>query len=194
MATQTPPPTPTPTQTRPAPFTYADYARLPEEVRCEIIDGELIMAAAPNILHQRIILNFVRVMEPFIIDNRWGELFIAPTDVYLSDTNVVQPDLLFVAAARSGIITEAHIRGAPDLVIEIGSPTTVERDRTVKADLYARFGVAEYWLCNPTAETVDVRRLENGRLQLVGHYTRTDWLSTPLLPGLQIDLRAVFPC
>ena len=181
------------TQTRPAPFTYADYARLPEEVRCEIIDGELIMAAAPNILHQRIARALFTIMQPFIEGNRLGELFFAPTDVYLSDTNVVQPDLLFVAAARSGIITEAHIRGAPDLVIEIGSPTTAERDRTVKAELYARFGVAEYWLCNPTAATVDARRLENGRLQHVGHYTRTDWLSTPLLPGLQIDLRSVFP-
>ena len=183
----------TQTQTRPAQFTYADYARMPEDVRCEIIDGELIMAAAPNILHQRIILNFVQAMASFITDNRLGELFIAPTDVYLSDTNVVQPDLLFVAAARSGIITEAHIRGAPDLVIEIGSPTTAERDRTVKAELYARFGVAEYWLCNPTAETVDALRLENGRLRPAGHYTRMDTLSTPLLPGLQIDLRAVFP-
>ena len=183
----------TQTQTRPAQFTYADYARMPEDVRCEIIDGELIMAAAPNILHQSIALDLAAIMHPFIKGNRLGRLFIAPTDVYLSDTNVVQPDLLFVAAARSGIITEAHIRGAPDLVIEIGSPTTAERDRTVKAELYARFGVSEYWLCNPTAETVDALRLENGRLLPAGHYTRMDTLSTPLLPGLQIDLRAVFP-
>ena len=183
----------TQTQARPSFFTYADYTRMPEDVRCEIIDGELIMAAAPSTSHQDALLNFTLILAPFVRDHGLGRLFIAPTDVYLSDTNVVQPDLLFVAAARSGIITEAHIRGAPDLVIEIGSPTTAERDRTVKAELYARFGVAEYWLCNPTAETVDALRLENGRLLPAGHYTRMDTLSTPLLPGLQIDLRAVFP-
>ena len=183
----------TQTQTRPAVFTYADYALLPEEVRCEIIDGELIMAASRNTKHQRIACRFVRVMDPFIAANRLGELFFAPTAVYLSETNVVEPDLLFIAAARSHILTYANVRGAPDFVIEIVSPATAELDRTIKAELYARFGVAEYWLCDQTAETVDVLRLDNGRLTPAGHCTLTDPLSTPLLPGLHIDLRDVFP-
>ena len=183
----------TQTPTRPAVFTYADYVQMPEDVRCEIIDGELIMAPAPNTMHQRISRRFVRVMDPFIADNRLGELFYAPTDVYLSETDIVQPDLLFVSAARAHIITDANVRGAPDLVVEIASPSTARRDRIIKADLYARFGVAEYWICNPTAETVDTLRLERGRLVPAGHYTLTDPLTTPLLPGLQIDLRDVFP-
>ena len=183
----------TQTQTRPAVFTYADYVRLPEDVRCEIIDGELIMAAAPNLTHQRITLNFFRLMDSFIINRRLGELFVAPVDVYLSETDIVQPDLLFVSAARAQICTDANVRGAPDLIIEIASPSTARRDRTIKADLYARFGVAEYWICNPTAETVDVLRLAGGRLAPAGHYTLTDALTTPLLPGLSIDLREVFP-
>lgn len=181
------------TQTRPAIFTYADYVQMPEDVRCEIIDGELIMAAAPSMQHQRIARHLARIMDPFIAANRLGELFFAPTDVYLSETNIVQPDLLFVSSARSHILTDANVRGAPDLIIEIGSPSTARRDRTIKADLYARFGVTEYWICNPTSETVDTLRLERGRLAPAGHYTITDPLSTPLLPGLQIDLRDVFP-
>ena len=183
----------TQTQTRPAVFTYADYVRLPEDVRCEIIDGELIMAAAPNLMHQRISRHLGRVMDPFIAANRLGELFYAPTDVYLSETDIVQPDLLFVSAARAHILTDANVRGAPDLVVEVASPSTAMRDLTVKADLYGRFGVAEYWICNPTAETVDVLRLASGRLAPAGHYTLADPLSTPLLPGLSIDLRDVFP-
>ena len=183
----------TQTQTRPAVFTYADYVRLPEDVRCEIIDGELIMAASRDTKHQRISRHLGRVMDPFIAANRLGELFYAPTAVYLSETNVVEPDLLFIAAGRSQILTYDDIRGAPDLVIEIVSPATDTLDRTIKAELYGRFGVAEYWLCDQTAETVDVLRLAGGRLAPVGHYTLTDLLTTPLLPGLSIDLRDVFP-
>ena len=181
------------TQTRPAVFTYADYVRLPEDVRCEIIDGELIMARSRNTKHQRIAADLLMILNLFIHDNRLGELFHAPTAVYLSETNVVEPDLLFITAARSQILTYADVRGAPDLVVEIVSPATAELDRTIKAELYGRFGVAEYWICNPTAETVDVLRLVGGRLALAGHYTLTDRLTTPLLPGLSIDLREVFP-
>ena len=183
----------TQTQTRPAVFTYADYERLPEDVRCEIIDGDLIMAASRNTKHQRIALDLLTILHPFIKANRLGELYPAPTAVYLSETNVVEPDLLFIAAARAHILTYANVRGAPDLVIEIVSPATAELDRTIKAELYARFGVAEYWLCDQTVETVDMLRLERNRLVPAGHYTLTDTLSTPLLPGLQIDLRDVFP-
>ena len=183
----------TQTQTRPANFTYADYARLPEGVRCEIIDGELIMAASRNTKHQRIALDLLTILGLFSKDNRLGELYPAPTAVYLSETNVVEPDLLFIAAARAQIITYDDIRGAPDLIVEIVSPATAEIDRTVKAELYGRFGVAEYWLCDQTAETVDVLRLEGGRLAPAGHYALADALTTPLLPGLSIDLREVFP-
>ena len=183
----------TQTQTRPAVFTYADYVRLPEDVRCEIIDGELIMAASRDTKHQRIARDLLLLLHSFSQDNRLGETYHAPTAVYLSETNVVEPDLLFIAAARSQILTYDDVRGAPDLVIEIVSPATAEIDRIVKAELYGRFGVAEYWLCDEMAETVDTLRLADGRLAPAGHYTLTDPLSTSLLPGLSIDLRDVFP-
>ena len=180
------------TQTQQGQYTYADYLQTPDDVRYELIDGELIMAAAPSIAHQRVSIGFISRMGPFIKGNDLGELFAAPTDVYLSDTNVLEPDLLFVSAARVHIIGEANIQGAPDLVIEIASPSTEDRDRGIKQELYALFGVLEYWRADPLIQTVEVLRLENGGFVSVGVYGRTDTLTTPLLPGLEIDLNDIF--
>ena len=173
-------------------YTYADYLLMPDDVRYELIDGDLILAPAPTTPHQRVLLNLAVSLVSLVGDNGLGEVFVAPTDVYLSDTNVVQPDLLFVAAGRAGIITEPNIHSAPDLVVEVASPSTEDRDRSVKLDLYARYGVAEYWIVQPVAGTVEQLQLEDGVLVVRGRYNRTDALTTPLLPGLRIDLSQVF--
>ncbi len=180
------------TRIQQGPFTYADYLLTPDDVRYELINGELIMAPAPVPRHQRVGMRFSNRMGPFIDENALGELFAAPIDVYLSDTNLVQPDILFISAARAHIITETNIHGAPDLVIEIASPSTQDDDRTVKRELYERFGVLEYWMAYPLTQTVDALRLENGRFVDAGHYGRSETLTTPLLPGLRIDLSKVF--
>ena len=180
------------TRTRRGPYTYADYLLTPDDVRYELIDGELIVAPTPIPLHQRISMNFSNLLGSFVKANGLGELFAAPLDVFLSDTNVLQPDLLFVSAARAHIITGTNIQGAPDLVIEIASPSTEERDRGVKQELYALFGVPEYWRAYPITQSVEVLRLENGRLASVGIYGSEATLSTPLLPGLNIDLDEIF--
>ena len=180
------------TQTHQGQYTYADFLLIPEDVRCELIEGELIMAASPTIAHQRALRNFAARMLPFVEANGLGEVFIAPTDVYLSDTNVLEPDLLFVSAARGHIIGEANIQGAPDLVIEIASPSTEGRDRGIKQELYALFGVLEYWQADPLTQTVAVLRLESGRLVSAGSYSSDDTLTTRLLPGLVIDLNDIF--
>ena len=180
------------TQTRQGPFTYADYLLTPDDVRYELIDGALIMAPAPLPLHQRVVTRFSNRLGPFIEVHGLGDLFTAPIDVYLSETNLVQPDLLYVSTARANIITETNIPGAPDLVIEVASPRTQEYDLTVKRELYERFGVLEYWVAFPRAPAVAALRLANGRFVDAGHYTRQDILTTPLLPGLRIDLSRVF--
>ena len=180
------------TRTHRGQYTYADYLQTPDDVRYELIEGELIVAPAPIPLHQRIGMRFSNRIGPFVETNALGELFASPTDVYLSDTNAVQPDLLFVSAARADIITETNVQGAPDLVIEIASPSTEERDRTIKRDLYAQFGVLEYWLADPVGETVEPLRLDNGRYVAAGIYRKSDTLTTPLLPGLEIDLDEIF--
>ena len=180
------------TQTRQGQYTYADYLETPEDVRYELINGELIMAAAPTVRRQRVGMRFSNRMGPFVEANGLGELFAAPTDVYLSDTNVLEPDLLFISAARAHIIGETNIQGAPDLVVEIASTSTEERDRTVKQDLYALFEVLEYWRAYPLTQTVEVLGLENSRFVSIGVYGLGDTLTTPLLPGLAIDLNEIF--
>ena len=180
------------TQTRQGPYTYADYLEMPDDERYELIEGELIMAAAPSIAHQRVARNFGTVLWPFVRDNNLGEVFYAPTDVYFSDTNVFQPDVLFVSAAQAHIIADANIQGAPDLVIEIASPNTEDDDRIRKQQIYERSGVLEYWRVHPIYQTVEPLRLENGRFVSIGVYGPTDTLTTPLLPGLVIDLNEIF--
>ena len=180
------------TRTLRGPYTYADYLLTPDDVRYELIDGELMAAPTPIPLHQRISMNFSNLLGPFIKANGLGQLFAAPLDVILSNTNVLQPDLLFVSAARSHIIGDTNIRGAPDWVIEIASPSTEERDRGVKQELYALFGALEYWRAYPLTQTVEALRLENGRLVSVGVFEPGATLSTPLLPGLNLDLDEIF--
>ena len=180
------------TRTRRGPYTYADYLLTPDDVRYELIEGELIMAPAPTPKHQLISVYFVMFLAPFVRNHGLGWIFPAPIDVHLSDTNLLQPDIIFVSNEREGIIGETNIQGAPDLVIEIASTRTRTLDRTVKRELYERFGVLEYWMAYPVEETVAVLRLENGRFESVGHYTREDSITTPLLPGLAIDLNEIF--
>jgi Uma2 family endonuclease len=173
-------------------YTYQDYLNTCDDVRYELIDGDLILAPAPTTPHQRVLLNLAVSLASFVRDNGLGEVFVAPTDVYLSDTNVVQPGLLFVAAARAGIVTEPNIHGAPDLVVEVASPSTEQRDLSVKLELYARFGVPEYWTAHPTNGTLERRTLEGGQFVVARAYGRSDVVTSPLFPGLQIDLGQVF--
>ena len=110
----------------------------------------------------------------------------------LSDVDVVQPDLLFVSNERSHIVTAANVRGAPDLVVEIRSPSTASRDWSIKRDLYAKYGVKEYWVVDPVERRVWVMLLDDYRLEEVGSYGMGDVLTSPTLEGLSIDLDDIF--
>ena len=173
-------------------FTVADYMATPEGTRYQLLDGELILAPAPTTRHQRLLIRIFLALERVVGVDTLGEVFLAPTDVVLSDTDVAQPDILFVSNARSSIITEANLQGAPDLVVEILFPGTAQHDRGYKVALYGRHGVREYWLVDPVAETVEV--LNEGRqgLALTATYSRGQALASQTLTGLEIDLEAVF--
>ena len=173
-------------------LTYEDYANTPEDERYELINGELIMAAAPNKLHQRLIMRLIRY---FIIaeDLGLGWAYVAPFDVVLSEYDVVQPDLLFVLRDNDHIITAANVQGAPDLVVEILSPSTSRRDWNEKRDLYAKYGVGEFWIADPDARIVWVMTLrEDGEYEAPVMYRDTQTFSSPTLAGVTIDLREVF--
>lgn len=121
-------------------FTYEDYKNLPESEtkRYELIEGELCMVPSPTFEHQDIAANLGFALAKFVRDHKLGKVLHAPLGVVLDDENVVQPDIIFISKVRSRIIHKEAIRGAPDWVIEILSPSTGERDRTVKKKLYAR--------------------------------------------------------
>jgi Uma2 family endonuclease len=181
--------------TRPAAgLTYEDYARTPDDERWELLDGELVMVPSPNMPHQATQVKLGSRLNNFVEQGGLGHVFFAPTDVVLSDNNVVQPDLLFVSREREHIMTRANIQGAPDLAVEIRSPSTAERDQTVKRRLYEEHGVKEYWLVDPDAMTVTVLLLGERGYEEAGAYSLGQTLTSPTLEGFSVDLAEVFRC
>ena len=176
-----------------AKLTYEDYAKTPDEERWELIDGELFRMPSPNITHQRTSRRLLLLMAPFVEDRDLGEVFDAPMDVVLSDSDVVEPDLLFISSERMGIITRLNVQGAPDLVVEIHSPSTAQRDLTAKRELYARHGVREYWPIDPDTRTVRVLLLGDGDFVEVGVYREGDTVTSPTLEGFSFRVEEIFP-
>ena len=168
--------------------TYEDYCRVPDDKRYELLNGELMMVPAPNIRHQSILLTLGSELRRFVREHELGEVFVAPVDVVLSDTDVVQPDVLFISRAREDRITDENVRGAPDLVIEILSPSTAARDLGYKHELYGKHGVLEYWIIDPVAETVAVHRQRDGKLERTGRFGRGERLAAAVLEGLALEL------
>lgn len=176
-------------------FTYEDYLLFPEDGRRhEIIDGDHYVTPSPSAKHQRLSLRLSTAFANFLKHKAVGEIFAAPFDVVLSDLDVVQPDLVFVARGHDSIVTEKNIQGAPDLVIEILSEKTRRTDEVVKRKLYERFRVGEYWIVDPELETVKVYRLSDQGYIRTAELTREAQhsLSTPLLPDLHIPLTDIF--
>ena len=173
-------------------YTYEDYQKTSDDKRYELINGELLMTPSPVPHHQRISRRIEFILEKFITENRLGEVFYAPCDVYLDDENVVQPDILFISRDRRDIIGKKNIQGAPDLVIEIISENSAYRDMVQKKKLYARFGVKEYWIVIPEEDSLEVYWLKNTAYQLYKAYGKEDILESPLLKGLKTGLHEVF--
>ena len=183
------------TRPRSTPLTYEDFLLFPEDgKRHELMEGEHYVTPSPNTRHQTISSALHRILGPFIHEHRLGVLFAAPMDVVLSDIDVVEPDLLFVASARKTIIQEPHIHGAPDLVIEILSERTRKVDEVTKRKLYERYGVQEYWIVDPELELVKVYRLTGERYGRGIEVTKEggEVLTTPLFSGLSLPLSDLF--
>ena len=172
-------------------FTYEDYALLPEDRRYEVVDGEPLLTPAPTPNHQVVVQRLARVLEDFVEPRRRGLIFVAPCDVVLSQFDVLQPDVFFIAADHASLIGEKYIAGAPDLVVEVLSPSTETRDRVAKAKRYATFGVREMWLVDPAAKTIEVLVNSEGfrRQTLCGE---TDVVRSTLLPGFEFPAGPIF--
>ncbi|HHT9118293.1 MAG TPA: Uma2 family endonuclease [Candidatus Hypogeohydataceae bacterium YC38] len=175
-------------------FTYEDYKNLPESEtkRYELLEGELVIVPSPTEPHQKVSMKLVLILGQFVQEKRLGIVYFAPLDVVLSQEDVVQPDIIFISKARAKIITEENIKGAPDLVIEITSPSTSERDSTLKHTLYARYGVKEYWIVDPKRKSVEVYTTGKTGFRLVKKHLSTETLHSPLLSDLEVPLKEVF--
>lgn len=144
---------------------------------------------------RRISRRLFQLLASGLDEHRIGEVFYAPLDVLFSKFDVVDPDILYVSNERAAeLLAGPHITGAPDLVIEIASPGTRQRDETIKRRLYERFGVVEYWIVDPEIDVIRVyRRTGEGfaRTHELSHEAG-NVLTTPILPGLDIPLARVF--
>lgn len=172
-------------------LTYEDYLRLPDDgKRYEVLEGELFVSPAPKTKHQIISGNLFAILHSHVRQRKLGRVLAAPTDVVLSRTNVVQPDLLFISNAHRKILTERNVQGGPDLVVEILSEFTEAQDRTLKMQIYARYGVQQYWLIDPDRETLEVYELdpESRSFRHRATYRRDETFQPLLFPALQLKL------
>jgi Uma2 family endonuclease len=174
-------------------WTYADYLQLPDNnMRYEIIGGNLYMSPAPRPKHQQISANLLVALHEFVKKNQLGQVYHAPIDVILPDlATPVQPDLLFIPKESLGIVGEVNVKGAPRLVIEIISPGNPAHDRNIKFNLYAQAGVTEYWIVDGEAQMIDVFVLRGQAYAPLGQFTINDELFSEVLPGFSVKVADV---
>jgi Uma2 family endonuclease len=174
-------------------WTYERYLRETAEGEYfTIIGGEKLMSPSPTSFHQDILGNLYALLRAWVISTGLGKLKLSPFDVVLARDEVTQPDLIFVLTQHLDRLGEKNFQGAPDLVIEILSPGSVQLDRVKKRELYARHGVPEYWIVSPGERTVEIRRLQGEQYELVHVYEEGETLSSSLLTGFSCAVKDIF--
>jgi len=178
-------------------ITAAEFLRWPDDgQRHELIDGVHYVTPSPRLSHQELVGRLHLAIGNFLATRRHlGRLFVARLDVVLSDYDVVEPDLLFVAGDQQSILTKANVQGPPALVIEILSPSTRRRDEGIKRQLYEKKGVREYWLVDPKkCQALICRRTEDGSFPVAATLSAAadDHLETELLPGFVLSISELF--
>ena len=177
-------------------LTYDDFVLFPDDgQRHELIDGEHYVTPSPNLKHQAVLGNLHLAIGNWLAQHPVGRVFFAPFDVVFTQFDVVEPDLLYMSNDRAAqVLTSANVQGAPELVVEIGSPGTRRRDETIKRRLYERAGVSDYWIVDPELDVVRIHRRTNHGfarpLELSAE--AGDVVTTPLLPGLELPLESLF--
>ena len=177
-------------------LTGADYLKLTPPshrgVRYQLIEGELVKMAGASQSHQRFIGELFFSLRLQIEVESVGEIYLPPFDVYIDEHNTFQPDLLFVSAGRRRILGERGVTGSPDLVVEVLSESTRQRDLNVKLPVYARNGVREAWLADLRLETVSKYVGDGQTMTPVQVYAANDILTSEAMPGVAIDLGPIF--
>jgi Uma2 family endonuclease len=177
-------------------LTYDDFVLFPDDgKRHELIDGEHYVTATPNTRHQQICGDLFALIWNYLEAHPIGRAFGVPLDVVFSPFDVVEPDIQYLSNERAAeVITPQHVRGAPQLVVEVASPSTRKRDETIKRHLYERAGVSEYWIVDPDIDVIRVYRRTSEGFGRPIELSREagDVLTTALLPGLELPLARIF--
>ena len=169
-------------------LTYRDYEALPADARrYELHDGQLFVTAAPGVPHQRVVGRLFVLLRQHVDDHRLGEVLVAPVDCILSETTVVQPDIVYVESARGSLVSARGIEGPPTLAVEVVSQSTAHVDRGAKLQLYARLGIPYYWIVDPEAHSIDAYAAVDGVFRVVARLTGEDRGSLPPFSSLSIE-------
>ncbi|RJQ29393.1 MAG: Uma2 family endonuclease [Peptococcaceae bacterium] len=173
-------------------LTYADYLKIDDGNRYELIEGELVLTPAPGFLHQHVAANIEAFLRDHVEKQKLGLVLFAPFDIVPAENVALQPDVLYLSRERFHLLTGDCLKGAPDLAVEVLSPSSGRRDRLQKSRLYLRYGVREYWVADPAAQTVEVFSAGEKGWLLAGAYGPGEALVSPLLPGLEAPVDGIF--
>ncbi len=175
-------------------WTYEDYLALPDDGRrYEIIEGVLYVTNAPGFDHQFTVIQLIKKLGVFVEENELGLILTAPFEVHLSKTTrPVQPDVFFIRVDNQPEPGAKFFEGAPDLIVEVASPSSVRTDQYVKFRAYERAGVPEYWIVNPKSRFVEVFTLSGGEYALLGQFTEDEVIESAVLAGLHITTSTLF--
>ena len=174
-------------------MTYDQYCLLPDDGKqYEVIDGELFVTPAPTPKHQEIAGELYALLSAYVKANALGKVYIAPVDVLFELHTVVEPDILFIRQDRLSIVGEKVVEAAPDVVVEVLSPSTFYKDLRKKMGVYDQFGVQEYWIVDPEKQSIEVYARAGKGLQLARSFSSDETLESPLLPGFQLPVNSIF--
>ena len=180
-------------KTTAAKMTYDQYCLLPEDRnQYELFDGELVMTPSPSARHQDIVLTLAARLAAHIVKHSLGKVYVAPLDTIFDQFTVVQPDILFVRRERVPEVVKERIEGAPDLVVEVLSPSTFHKDLRRKMHVYSQFGVQEYWIVDPEEQAMELYQRVGEKLELARRFASQETFQSPLLPGFELEVRSIF--
>ena len=174
-------------------MTYDQYCLLPEDRnQYELFDGELVITPSPSRTHQKIVGKLYTRLLAYVEENASGEVYLAPLDTIFDQYTVLQPDILFVSKDRLPEVGQERIEGAPDLVVEVLSPTTFHKDLRRKMSVYSQFGVREYWIVDPEVQAIELYCQAEKELGLSRRFSSQETFESRLLSGFQIVVSSIF--
>jgi len=176
-----------------AKMNYDQLCLLPEDGnQYELFDGELVMTPSPRPRHQEIVGKLFALLFQHVQRHSLGKLYVAPLDTIMDEHTIVQPDILFVSRERVAEVVKEWIEGAPDLAVEVLSPSTFHKDLRRKMHVYSQFGVKEYWIVDPEEQTLALYHRSEEKLQLVRRFASDETFQSPLFPGFEFEVRNIF--